>query len=187
MRFGLILRSLAALTLMSGLGLSATAIAAPAVLQTTDPESRVNIRSAPTTQANIQHYGVSGDRIETLRQAPGEGGYMWHYVRFNRSGAEGWVRGDLLRFITHDANAEIVSGTYWLAPTGQGLKIEGDRYYYYHEEGREPWRPVSELEPVQRGVVFDGVNYWCLSTLPTPRQGIAVCSADGWVRPNARR
>jgi len=75
-------------------------MAAPAVLYADEPGSQINLRSAPTTQSASPSYGIPGDKVETLRAVKGADGYTWYYIRFDRSGAEGWVRGDLIRFLT---------------------------------------------------------------------------------------
>lgn len=73
------------------------AFAYPATLTAIDPGSAINVRSVPTTESYSPHYGVVGDRVEVIDTAQGNDGYMWHYVKFNNSSAEGWVRGDLVR------------------------------------------------------------------------------------------
>lgn len=84
----------AAISLVSAL----PAVSLPASLTASSPDSYINIRTSPSTQARISAYGLVGDRVETLRSAQGQDGYTWHYIRFNNSRqAEGWVRGDLLR------------------------------------------------------------------------------------------
>jgi Bacterial SH3 domain len=65
-------------------------------LTSNNPRSRINVRSQPSTRAYSPHYGVSGDRVKVLRSTRGRDGYDWYFVRFPRSGAEGWVRGDLI-------------------------------------------------------------------------------------------
>ncbi|MEL7359778.1 MAG: serine/threonine protein kinase [Cyanobacteria bacterium J06560_6] len=59
------------------------------------PSERVNIRSAPSTSASSPHYGVGGDPIQVLDATTGSDGYAWYLVAFE-SGAEGWVRSDLV-------------------------------------------------------------------------------------------
>jgi uncharacterized protein YgiM (DUF1202 family) len=71
-----------------------------AVLDTKDAGSRVNVRSKPSTDASAAHYGVDGDRVKVLNEAPGNDGYTWYYIKFEESGAEGWVRGDLINLTT---------------------------------------------------------------------------------------
>lgn len=57
--------------------------------------ARINVRSQPTTQSTSPHYGLDGDRVQVLNQTIGRDGHEWYYIQF-RSGAEGWVRGDLI-------------------------------------------------------------------------------------------
>lgn len=74
----------------------------------------------------------------------------------------------------------IEEGRYWLGGTDQGLEVKGKQYRYYDESNIErPWQPLSELQSIKKGVVFDGKNYWCLSTL-APQTGGSSCSRDGW-------
>ncbi|MGJ3246377.1 MAG: SH3 domain-containing protein [Elainellaceae cyanobacterium] len=69
-----------------------------ALLAANEPGSQINVRSQPTTQSNAPHYGVPGDRVQVLREADGADGYTWYYVRFDGSGAEGWIREDFISF-----------------------------------------------------------------------------------------
>ncbi|MGI0492035.1 SH3 domain-containing protein [Alkalinema pantanalense CENA528] len=64
-------------------------------LSSSDPNDRINLRSAPSTAGRVMHYGLSGDVVKVIRELQGDNGYTWHYVEFP-SGAKGWVRGDLL-------------------------------------------------------------------------------------------
>ncbi len=73
----------------------------------------------------------------------------------------------------------IEDGRYWIGHTDQGLEVNGDRYRYDTEEGAQPWKAIGDLKYVKRGVVFDGRNYWCLSTL-APKGKISACTAEGW-------
>lgn len=63
-----------------------------------NPGDRINIRSAPSTKANAPNYGLQGDVVQMVRQTRGSDGYTWHFVQFT-SGAQGWVRGDLIQAI----------------------------------------------------------------------------------------
>lgn len=74
------------------------AFATSARLTANDPGAQINVRTAPTTQANSPHYGVAGDWVEVLNASDGGDGYIWYYVRFYQSGAEGWIRSDFLSF-----------------------------------------------------------------------------------------
>ncbi|MBD2326576.1 SH3 domain-containing protein [Alkalinema sp. FACHB-956] len=64
-------------------------------LSSSEPNDRINLRSAPSTAGRVVHYGLSGDIVKVIRDLQGDNGYTWHYVEFP-SGAKGWVRGDLL-------------------------------------------------------------------------------------------
>ncbi|MDX2242034.1 MAG: GW dipeptide domain-containing protein [Leptolyngbyaceae cyanobacterium bins.302] len=57
---------------------------------------RINVRSAPSTSAASPHFGLAGDVVQVLTQKTASDGYVWRYVQFP-SGAEGWIRGDLVR------------------------------------------------------------------------------------------
>ncbi|MEO0771513.1 MAG: SH3 domain-containing protein, partial [Cyanobacteria bacterium J06649_4] len=58
---------------------------------------RINVRSSPSTSASTPHYGVPGDPVQILEAASGTGGFTWYKVAFE-SGAEGWIREDLVGF-----------------------------------------------------------------------------------------
>ncbi len=74
----------------------------------------------------------------------------------------------------------IQEGRYWLGGTGQGLEIKDQKYRYYDESDIDrPWKPIAELQYVKKGVVFDGENYWCLSTM-LPKGQRTSCSKNGW-------
>lgn len=84
---------------VASLSIAIPVLATPAVLVGRVTGSRVNVRAYPSTQADTPHYGLVGDRVEVIEQKEGEDGYIWYCVRF-RSGAIGWVRSDLVRFIS---------------------------------------------------------------------------------------
>lgn len=62
-----------------------------------DPNSRIRLRSRPSTNAPDKGYGLVGDRVKVLETTKGQHDYTWYKVRFPNSGAIGWVRGDLIR------------------------------------------------------------------------------------------
>lgn len=84
---------------IASVGIAIPALASPAVLVGRITGSRVNVRSYPSTQAASPSYGLVGDRVEVLEQRKGSDDYIWYCVRF-RSGTIGWVRSDLVRFIS---------------------------------------------------------------------------------------
>lgn len=83
-------------TVALSLGAATSALAQSAVLISRDASSRINVRSQPSTQARSPHYGFAGDRVQVLWSTEGSDRQLWRYVKFNRSGAEGWVRSDFV-------------------------------------------------------------------------------------------
>lgn len=77
-------------SMVPGLAQTATLIARNA-------SSSINVRSRPSAEAFSPGYGLSGDRVEIQGEAPGDDGYIWYFVQFQASRAQGWVRGDLVR------------------------------------------------------------------------------------------
>ncbi len=81
-------------------------------LTSQDAGARINVRSSPSTSASTPHYGVPGDAVTLQQSANGADGYIWYNVRFNASGATGWVRGDFVTTAVPAANsAAPVTGT----------------------------------------------------------------------------
>jgi hypothetical protein len=89
-------------------GYQSTPINPPRVAQLTSQQAtaQINVRSQPTTQSDSLGYGATGDAVQLLRLAEGEGGYSWYYLEFTASGEEGWMRGDFV-----DASAQTVAAT----------------------------------------------------------------------------
>jgi uncharacterized protein YgiM (DUF1202 family) len=58
--------------------------------------SQINVRESPSTQSRVRHYGIGGDRVNVLNQTNAPDGFTWYFVEFPKSGARGWIRGDLL-------------------------------------------------------------------------------------------
>lgn len=85
------------------LSLGVPALAIPAVLVGDDPDSEINVRAEPFPDGEELYYGFVGDEVEILDDAIGDDGYVWYYVQFSGSGAEGWVRGD---YISEDTYSE---------------------------------------------------------------------------------
>lgn len=91
-----ILFSTIAATLFS-LGMALPAFAQPGVLMTQERGAQINVRSQPSTQSEILHYGVGGDWVAVLDVQESDDGYIWFYVKFDGTNAEGWIRGDFLQ------------------------------------------------------------------------------------------
>jgi hypothetical protein len=85
------------------------AFARPATLVAQDNCSRINVRSSPSTTAPSPHYGLAGDRVEITHSNMGRDGYQWFYVQFS-SKAQGWVRGDFIRYTEGMAEYAVLGG-----------------------------------------------------------------------------
>lgn len=70
-----------------------------AVLTATDPDSQINLRDTPSATGEELGYGVVGDRVQIIEQTTTDG-YTWHKVRFPRSAAVGWIRGDFVSVVS---------------------------------------------------------------------------------------
>lgn len=98
----------------------------------------------------------------------------------NRVVRNWWIEKTTNTIQQKSSSNTIIEGRYWLGGTGQGLEIKGQQYRYYDEsEIDRPWKPIAELQYVKKGVVFDGKNYWCLSTM-LPKGQRTSCSKNGW-------
>lgn len=69
----------------------------PATLVAQQAGAQINLRSQPSAASSSKGYGLVGDPVKLLRSTQGNDGKTWHYVKFDESGAEGWVRGDFIR------------------------------------------------------------------------------------------
>ncbi len=79
-------------------------LARPAQLTAMLSTSEINVRVNPSTQSGVTYRGTVGDRVEIIREIPATDGYTWYYVSFDRSGASGWVRSDLVRPLSASAS-----------------------------------------------------------------------------------
>jgi len=103
-----VLWSIAVATIAS-LSVALPSFARPATLIAQNSNSRINVRSTPSTNASSPHYGLAGDRVEVTRLQLGKDRYMWNYVKFT-SGAKGWVRGDFVRYTEGMAKYVVLGG-----------------------------------------------------------------------------
>ena len=80
-----------------GVGGTGQAVNPPQAAQliASQPGSQINLRSQPTTSSEPRGYGVIGDPVQLLRSAEASDG-TWYFVKFDESGAEGWIRGDFI-------------------------------------------------------------------------------------------
>lgn len=85
---------------IASLGIALPVLATPAVLVGQETGSRVNVRTSPSTRADVLHYGLVGDRVEVIEQKEGRDGYTWYCVQFS-SGATGWIRADFVKYLAN--------------------------------------------------------------------------------------
>lgn len=80
-----------------GVGGIGTAVNPPQAAQliADQPEAQINLRSQPSADSTAKGYGLVGDPVELLRSTEGSDG-TWYFVKFDKSGAEGWIRGDFI-------------------------------------------------------------------------------------------
>ena len=100
MKFNRCLGKISTIIFLSILSVAPAAIAEPALLVGYTPGSRINVRSGPSTAHAVAHYGLVGDRVQTIDWVVGNDNYYWYYVEFS-SGARGWIRGDFIA-VYHD-------------------------------------------------------------------------------------
>ncbi len=60
-------------------------------------KGETNIRSGPGTNFGVQHIAYPGDRVKILASDQDSGGYIWYKIYFPKSGASGWIAGQLLQ------------------------------------------------------------------------------------------
>ncbi|MFQ3617938.1 MAG: DUF2927 domain-containing protein [Cyanobacteriota bacterium] len=68
----------------------------PGLLSARDPQALINIRSGPGIQSRVVFTGTPNMPVLILQASSGSDGFTWYQVRLS-NGAEGWVRGDLVR------------------------------------------------------------------------------------------
>lgn len=95
-----------------------------------EPGSQINLRSQPTTNSTAKGYGLVGDPVMLLRSAQASDG-TWYYVKFEESGAEGWIRGD---FINTEGRATPLSQRASQSNTCDGV-MEGMAVTVFYDDG----------------------------------------------------
>ena len=163
--------------------------AAPAVLDASDPGSRINIRSDPSSSSTALHYGLPGDQVDILRNQTGDDGYLWHFVRFDVSGAEGWVRGDLLRLVASDNLGQTFTSERFNFRLRYPSSYIVDTTYEnrYPDEGHINLYSDLAYQAIRSGVVGDGEDFISVSIFQNPsyldpiewsRQNVAQSNFD---------
>jgi hypothetical protein len=61
------------------------------------PTEKINIRQSPGTDSKILHYGLVGDRVTLTSADVDRTGAVWYFVKFEVSGATGWVHNRLIQ------------------------------------------------------------------------------------------
>jgi len=113
------------------------ALAVPARITGATPGSEVNVRTQPSLNAPSPSYGLVGDRVEVIRSTTGSDGYLWHYVRFAQSGAEGWIRGDFIEIIGSEPPSSRWSHTYACGPYTITLAETSPEVYSYRSRSNQ--------------------------------------------------
>lgn len=60
-------------------------------------KTQINVRDGPGTNYYNRHYGIYGDKVDIIAFARSNDGFVWYQVKFQVSGAEGWVRSDFIQ------------------------------------------------------------------------------------------
>lgn len=69
----------------------------PALLIAPDPDFQINVYPKPSTDKRRVGYGSGGDTVTVMEQVGSNQGYIWNYVRFEKSPhLEGWIREDFV-------------------------------------------------------------------------------------------
>lgn len=74
-----------------------TQLSGQGVLVARDDGATINIRSGPGKTYRNLHYGIRGDNVTFLSLDKASDGDTWYQIRFNISGADGWVHQDFIR------------------------------------------------------------------------------------------
>ena len=90
-----------------------------AYLSAQSQEAQINVRSQPTTESESLGFGLSGNEVELLRLAEGEGGFSWYYLKIAESQTEGWIRGDFI-----DTSGETVAAAQEEEPDAPAAEAE---------------------------------------------------------------
>lgn len=75
-----------------------------AVLTSLESGTPINVRDGASTKAYARHIGYAGDSVKILDQKVSNDGATWYRVRFEASGATGWVRGDFVALDFHNSH-----------------------------------------------------------------------------------
>ncbi|OUC13227.1 MAG: hypothetical protein B0A82_18215 [Alkalinema sp. CACIAM 70d] len=84
------------------------------------------------------------------------------------------------------ASGKIQEGTYWSGLSTPMIEVYGDRFSVDGKMDETRTQPISELEPIQDGIVFYNDQYWCRSDIPPSQARLegyetVICTEKGWV------
>jgi type II secretory pathway pseudopilin PulG len=102
-------------------------------------DGKINFRTRPGTVNKAIGYGINGDRVQILNSAQDSGGYVWYNVQSPKSGAIGWMAGQLIEM---DSNTALQTETEPFATSStqpspsQLPKSERFRLRFYEEVDR---------------------------------------------------
>jgi Protein of unknown function (DUF2927)/Bacterial SH3 domain len=69
-------------------------------------DSEINVRSQPSTDADIVNVGYVGDTVEIIADRYSDvDSFIWYNVRLTTGNTQGWVRGDLVSVLPPSASA----------------------------------------------------------------------------------
>lgn len=76
-----------------------TSFTIPKLAQLSAPSSQVvDFYAEPSTERALSIRGVSGEKVEVLKQAKGNNGYAWYSIKIvDKPSVQGWVKGENLR------------------------------------------------------------------------------------------
>ncbi len=127
----------------------------PAVLTAADAQAQINLRSEPSVDAAADSYGLVGDPVLLLKTAADGGDVPWYYVKFDGSGAEGWIRGDFIdasgeTAVNLQVDTYTIDDLFTVSEAGCGMVLSRD--------GDAPGRYVfaNSLEPDDAWMRIDG-------------------------------
>lgn len=75
-----------------------------AVLISQESGTPINVRDGASTKAYARHIGYAGDSVRILDRKVSKDGATWYRVKFEASGATGWVRGDFVALDFHSSH-----------------------------------------------------------------------------------
>jgi hypothetical protein len=78
---------------------TAAVTSSDATLVAGDTNSQINLRATPSSTGRRLGYGLVGDQVQVIDRMTSEG-YDWFQVKFPRSGAVGWIRGDFVNVVS---------------------------------------------------------------------------------------